>query len=285
MLYFVCFLNLGNIYEEYKLSKIKSEKTKKVNGKIITFANMRFFIELSFDGSNYHGWQIQPNANTVQEELNKALSIILNTKIEVTGAGRTDSGVHAKQMFAHFDYDREFDFQTTIVKLNSFLPNDIAIHSFFNVKDGASSRFDALSRVYNYNIVQHKSPFKKTAYFVHKPLDVEQMNLACHFLLGKQDFTSFSKTNTQTFTNNCNVMLASCQWNDNELIFTIKADRFLRNMVRAIVGTLIEVGIGKIKAGQVKKIIAQNDRSMAGTSAPANALFLSKIEYPKDIFL
>tara|TARA_B110000093_G_C12936749_1_gene396072 strand:- start:650 stop:1390 length:741 start_codon:yes stop_codon:yes gene_type:complete len=246
---------------------------------------MRFFIELSYVGTNYHGWQVQPNANTVQAEINKALSIILNTKIEVVGAGRTDAGVHAKQMFAHFDCDEEFDFHTTIIKLNSFLPNDIAVHSFFNVKDDASSRFDAMSRIYNYNIVQKKSPFKKTAYFVHKPLDIIQMNLACQSLLGRQDFTSFSKANTQTFTNNCNVMSASCQWYDGELIFTIKADRFLRNMVRAIVGTLLDVGIGKIKAEQVRKIIAQNDRCMAGTSVPANALFLSKIEYPKDIFL
>ncbi|MDB4126431.1 tRNA pseudouridine(38-40) synthase TruA [Flavobacteriales bacterium] len=246
---------------------------------------MRFFIELSYKGTNYHGWQVQPNASTVQAEINKALSLILNAKIEVSGAGRTDAGVHAKQMFAHFDWDKEFDFHTTIIKLNSFLANDIAVRSFFKVKDEVSSRFDALSRIYHYNIVQQKSPFKKTAYFVYKPLDVKQMNLACQFLLGKQDFTSFSKANTQTFTNNCNVMLANWQWQDGELVFTIKADRFLRNMVRAIVGTLLEVGIGKIKAEQVKKIIAQNDRSMAGTSVPANALFLSEIEYPKDIFI
>ena len=246
---------------------------------------MRFFIELSYKGTNYHGWQVQPNANTVQAEINKALSLILNAKIEVSGAGRTDAGVHAKQMFAHFDYDAEFDFHTTIIKLNSFLANDIAVCSLFKVRDEASSRFDALSRIYHYNIVQQKSPFNKTAYFVHKPLDVKQMNLACQFLLGIQDFTSFSKANTQTFTNNCNVMLASWQWQDGELVFTIKADRFLRNMVRAIVGTLLEVGIGKIKAVQVKEIIDQNDRCMAGTSVPANALFLSEIEYPKDIFI
>ena len=246
---------------------------------------MRFFIELSYKGTNYHGWQVQPNANTVQAEINKALSLILNAKIEVSGAGRTDAGVHAKQMFAHFDWDKEFDFHTTIIKLNSFLANDIAVRSFFKVKDEVSSRFDALSRIYHYNIVQQKSPFKTTAYFVHKHLDVKQMNLASQYLLGKQDFTSFSKANTQTFTNNCNVMVASWQWQDGELVFTIKADRFLRNMVRAIVGTLLEVGIGKIKAEHVKEIIAQNDRCMAGTSVPANALFLSEIEYPKDIFI
>jgi len=246
---------------------------------------MRFFIELSYKGTSYHGWQVQPNANTVQAELNKALSLILNAKIEVSGAGRTDAGVHAKQMFAHFDYDTEFDFYTTIIKLNSFLANDIAVRSFFKVKDKASSRFDALSRIYYYNIVQKKSPFITTAYFVHKPLDVNEMNLACQHLLGKQDFTSFSKANTQTFTNNCTVMLASWQWQAGVLVFTIKADRFLRNMVRAVVGTLLDVGVGKIKAEQVKEIIAQNDRCMAGASVPANALFLSKIEYPEDIFI
>ena len=246
---------------------------------------MRFFIELSYKGTNYHGWQVQPNANTVQAEINKALSLILNAKIEVVGAGRTDAGVHAKQMFAHFDFDVQFDFMTTIIKLNSFLPNDIVVRSFYKVKGEASSRFDALSRIYNYNIIQRKSPFKTTAYFVHKVLDEEKMNLACQYLLGKQDFTSFSKSNTQTFTNNCNVMMASWQWQDGELVFNIKADRFLRNMVRAVVGTLLEVGVGKINPEQVKKIIAQHDRSMAGTSVPANALFLSEIEYPKDIFI
>tara|TARA_B100000767_G_scaffold32986_1_gene28160 strand:+ start:1179 stop:1958 length:780 start_codon:yes stop_codon:yes gene_type:complete len=250
-----------------------------------TFALMRFFIELSYKGTNYHGWQVQPNANSVQAEINKALSIILNAKIEVVGAGRTDAGVHAKQMFAHFDYNAEFDFNTTIIKLNSFLANDIAARSFFKVRDVASSRFDALSRIYQYNIIQKKNPFNTCAYFIHKPLDVNRMNLACNYLLGKQDFTSFSKSNTQTFTNNCNVMIATWEWNDGVLVFTIASDRFLRNMVRAIVGTLLEVGVGKIKPEDVKEIISQKNRCKAGASVPASALFLNKIEYPKDIFL
>jgi len=244
---------------------------------------MRFFIELSYKGTNYHGWQVQPNTNTIQAEINKALSTILNAKIEVMGAGRTDAGVHAKQMFAHFDYATEFDVHTIVIKLNSFLKNDIAIRTIFRVRDDASTRFDALSRIYHYNIVQEKSPFKTTAYFVHRPLDVKAMNLACQHILGAQDFTSFSKANTQTFTNNCNVMSANWEWKDGELVFTIKADRFLRNMVRAIVGTMLEVGIGKIKPDDVKEIIAKKDRCKAGTSVPAHALFLSKIEYPKDI--
>ena len=243
---------------------------------------MRFFIELSYKGTNYHGWQIQPNANTVQAEINKALSTILNAKIEVMGAGRTDTGVHAKQMYAHFDYNTSFDVPKMIMKLNSFLPNDIAIHAIFQVDDEVSSRFDAISRTYEYHIVQHKSPFASDAYYLHKKLDVDAMNLASKHLLGKQDFSSFSKANTQTFTNNCNVIFAKWEWENDELIFSIKSDRFLRNMVRAIVGTLLEVGIGKVKADDVKEIIKAKDRGEAGTSAPGNALFLIKVEYPKE---
>ena len=243
---------------------------------------MRFFIELSYKGTNYHGWQVQPNANTVQAEINKALSTILNAKIELMGAGRTDAGVHAKQMYAHFDYNTSFDAPKLIMKLNSFLPNDIAIHAIFQVDDEVSSRFDAISRTYEYHIVQHKSPFAPDAYYLHKKLDVDAMNLACKHLLGKQDFSSFSKANTQTFTNNCNVIFAKWEWENDELIFSIKSDRFLRNMVRAIVGTLLEVGIGKIKADDVKEIIKAKDRGEAGTSVPGNALFLIEVGYPKE---
>jgi len=240
---------------------------------------MRFFIELSYKGTNYHGWQMQPNANSVQAEINNALSTLLNTKIEVMGAGRTDTGVHAKQMFAHFDYQKDLDGLQLASKLNAFLPKDITIHNINVVADDANCRFDALSRTYHYHIIQQKSSFIENAYFLHKNLDIDAMNLACAHLLGKQDFTSFSKVNTQTFTNNCNVMLANWEQTERELIFTIKADRFLRNMVRAIVGTLLAVGEGKIKPEKVKEIIAKKDRGEAGTSVPAQALFLSNIEY------
>jgi tRNA pseudouridine38-40 synthase len=240
---------------------------------------MRFFIELSYKGTNYHGWQMQPNANSVQSEINNALSTLLNTKIEVMGAGRTDTGVHAKQMFSHFDYHQDFDGLELVSNLNSFLPKDITIHNINVVADDANCRFDALSRTYHYHIIQQKNPFNTTAYLLYKNLDVDAMNSACKHLLGKQDFTSFSKVNTQTFTNNCNVILANWEQKEGELIFTIKADRFLRNMVRAIVGTLLTVGEGKIKPEQVKEIIAKKDRGEAGTSVPAHALFLSNIEY------
>jgi len=243
---------------------------------------MRFFLEISYKGNNYHGWQVQPNASSVQSEINKALSTVFNTKIEVTGAGRTDAGVHAKQMFAHFDFEMEFEMEKIVAQLNSFLANEIVIHSLFEVKDDANCRFDALSRTYQYHIIYKKNPFNSAAYLLHKSLDLEAMNSACQHLLGKQDFTSFSKVNTQTFTNNCNVMIAKWEQKQDELIFSIKADRFLRNMVRAIVGTLLDVGKGKINPEQVKEIIAKKDRREAGTSAPAHALFLTKVEYPKE---
>ena len=242
---------------------------------------MRFFIELSFNGSNLHGWQIQPNANTIQAELNKALSAILNNVISVVGAGRTDAGVHAKQMFAHFDFEGDLEIEILLTKLNGFLPNNISIHQIFKVDDNAHARFDAISRTYQYYIINEKNPFNKNVYLHYKTLNIDAMNLACKYVLGKQDFTSFSKLHTQTHTNNCDVMIANWQQQEDELIFTIKADRFLRNMVRAIVGTLLEVGEGKIIAEKIKEIIAKKDRSEAGISVPAHALFITKIEYPE----
>ena len=244
---------------------------------------MRFFIELSYKGTNYHGWQEQPNANTVQAEINRALSTILNTNIEVIGAGRTDTGVHANQMFAHFDCDIDFDIQNLMFKLNSFLASDIAIKDIFKVKEDANCRFDALSRTYQYHIIQKKDPFNKTAYFLQNDLDIKAMNEACKYIIGKQDFTSFSKVNTQTFTNNCDVMFAKWELVNNKIIFTIKADRFLRNMVRAIVGTLLDVGFGKIIAADLAKIIAAKDRSKSGVSVPAHALFITEVKYPNKI--
>lgn len=244
---------------------------------------MRFFIEISYNGTNFHGWQKQPNANTIQEEINKALSAILNKNIEVMGAGRTDAGVHAKQMFAHFDYDFEIDFDTLIFRLNAFLSSDISIQDIFKVKEDANCRFDALSRTYQYYVVKAKDPFHKTAYFFQKDLDMKLMNQACQYILGRKDFTSFSKVNSQTSTNNCSIIFAQWQSINNNLVFTITADRFLRNMVRAIVGTLLDVGVGKIVPNDVIEIIAAKDRSKSGVSVPAHALFLYEVKYSDKI--
>ena len=240
---------------------------------------MRFFIEISYLGTNYHGWQIQPNVDTVQQQINKALTLILGSQIEIVGAGRTDTGVHAKQMYAHFDYQEKIPINKYIYKLNQFLPNDISVKNIFLVKNDANCRFDALSRTYCYHIIQKKDPFFENVYYFKKKLNINAMNIACKFLIGEQDFTSFSKLHTDTYTNNCIVYEAFWKKKGDLLVFTIKANRFLRNMVRAIVGTLLEIGLEKMQPKQIMEVILKKDRSSAGFSVPAKGLFLTKIEY------
>ena len=256
---------------------------------------MRYFIYLSYDGARYHGWQIQPNGISVQEVLGKALSTLLREPIEVTGAGRTDAGVNASLMVAHFDTTQETDEQLAY-RLNKFLPQDIAIHKIVPVKDDAHARFSATSRTYIYNIVTAKTPFEPYAYRFPQPLDFDQMNEAAKTLFDYTDFTSFSKLHTDVKTNNCRIMHA--QWTQvnsqrstlnpqlstSKWQFTITADRFLRNMVRAIVGTLLDVGRGVLTIQQFREIIERKDRCSAGTSVPGNALFLADITYPEEIF-
>ena len=242
---------------------------------------MRYFIELSYRGTNYHGWQKQPNANTVQEELDKALTKIYQSHIQVVGAGRTDAGVHAHQMYAHFDLDFDNEFKDIKFRLNSILPNDILIINIFKVKDNVHCRFNAISRTYKYYIQSSKNVFDEHVYIFSKKLDLMAMNEASNYLLGTQDFTSFSKLHTQTYTNLCDITYAKWEYNGDILVFTISANRFLRNMVRAIVGTLIDIGLAKIKPIEIKEIISYKNRSKASSSAPAHALFLNKIEYPE----
>ena len=246
----------------------------------------RYFIEIMYNGSNYHGWQFQPNSITVQEQLEKAISTVLNKKIGVMGAGRTDTGVHAKQFFAHFDYDSNLTDGNIVYRLNSFLPEDICVKSIFEAKPDAHSRFDAISRTYEYIIYNSKNPFwVDKAYFLYKKLDIDEMNKAANCLFDFVDFTSFSKLHTQTKTNNCTITKAVWEQKDDTLIFTIQADRFLRNMVRAIVGTLINVGLSKISIDDFINIIKSKDRTQAGTSVPAHALYLIQVCYPKSIWL
>ncbi|WP_397362111.1 tRNA pseudouridine(38-40) synthase TruA [Olleya sp. R77988] len=247
---------------------------------------MRYFIELSYNGTNYHGWQNQPNAISVQEVVEKALSTILGETIAIMGAGRTDAGVHAKQLFAHFDTDLIFENKQLKFKLNSFLPNDVAVNSIFKVKADIHARFHALSRAYLYRISLQKNPFNfNNAFYVKQALDVKKMQEATKILFDYKDFQCFSKTNTDVKTYNCVIMKAEWQLVEDELHFTIKADRFLRNMVRAIVGTLINVGVGKIDIEDLHKIIASKNRSEAGFSVPAHALYLKEVAYPEDIKL
>ncbi len=245
---------------------------------------MRFFIELSYNGKAYHGWQNQPNAISVQEVLEKTLSTLLKNTIALMGAGRTDAGVHASQMFAHFDFEEKIDYKDLIYKLNSFLPKDIAVVDVFEVNSETHTRFDALSRTYNYKISTLKNVFDYDfAYQVQLPLDLEAMNEACKILLEYKDFQCFSKSNTDVKTYNCDIKEAFWTENSGKLTFTITADRFLRNMVRAIVGTMVNIGLGKLKPDGLHKIIASKDRSEAGFSAPAHGLYLVKIVYPDTI--
>lgn len=241
---------------------------------------MRYFIKFSYNGTHYHGWQIQPNALSVQETLSKALSIVLNFDINLMGAGRTDTGVHAKEMFAHFDVEKLIDAKSSIHKLNSYLPKDIAIHDIILVHDDAHARFDATRRTYEYHINTFKDVFlENLSWYYQKELDVHAMNHASEILLQHTDFKCFSKVNTDVNTFNCKIFEAYWKKENNKLIFTISADRFLRNMVRAIVGTLINVGLHKITTTDFNTIIENKNRNDAGFSVPAHGLYLTKIEY------
>jgi tRNA pseudouridine38-40 synthase len=214
------------------------------------------------------------------------LSKLLQTKIDVVGAGRTDAGVHAEQLFAHFDYEVPFDSEKLIFKLNSFLPKDISVQHIFNVKAYAHARFDALSRTYNYKISLKKDVFNNEgSYYLKHDLNIDKMNEAAKILFDYRDFKCFSRSNTDVKTYHCDIMLAEWKKVNNQLIFTIKADRFLRNMVRAIVGTMLDIGLGKTTIEEFHQIIKSRDRSKAGASIPAHGLYLSKIEYDNTIFI
>lgn len=241
---------------------------------------MRYFIEFSYNGKNYFGYQIQPNDVSVQEELEKALSTILREPIKTTGAGRTDTGVHAKKMFAHFETEQVLSNQLNH-KMNSFLPADISIKRIFPVRDDFHARFDATFRTYEYYISLEKNPFTQDSAWQlwRRNIDVEKMNEACKILFEYEDFTSFAKLHTDNKTNLCKMYRAEWEQNGTELKFTISANRFLRNMVRAIVGTMIEVGSGKIKPEDMREIIENKNRNAAGVSAPAHALYLVDVGY------
>lgn len=243
----------------------------------------KYFLEIAYNGTAYHGWQIQENAVSVQEKLNGALAILLREDIETIGAGRTDSGVHAKQLYAHFSSkDKILENKDRFIhSLNALMPHDIAAKRLIAVAPDAHARFDASQRSYEYHVHFHKDPFlHQFSWQLKDRPDVDKMNLAAQDLLGKQDFSCFSKSNTQVFTNNCDIKRAEWVWEGDRLIFHITADRFLRNMVRAIVGTLMEIGLGKKPIEHIKEVIKSMDRSKAGTSVPACGLYLTEVAYP-----
>lgn len=247
----------------------------------------RYFIELSYDGTNYHGWQLQPNAISVQEVLNKALTTILRQPVYTTGCGRTDAGVHARQFFAHFDLKSTddgpctMDHKKVLRSVNYFLPTDIGIKQIFPVAADANARFDATLRSYQYHIHFQKDPFKAGySYLLRDKPDILLMNEAADIIREYTDFSCFSKSNTQVKTNNCKITRAEWVETEGGIVFHISADRFLRNMVRAIVGTLLMVGRKEIEPEDVREIINSKNRSNAGTSVLACGLYLTEVKYP-----
>ncbi len=247
----------------------------------------RYFIYFSYKGAAYVGWQIQPNGISVQEVMQKAFSTILRTEIELVAAGRTDAGVHAKMMVAHVDLElQDMQVSQLINKLNSFLPNDIAITQMVKVQPDAHARFDATSRRYEYHLVCEKNVFLNDyAMRVFRFLDFDMMNKAAETLFEYTDFTSFSKLHTDAKTNNCKIMHAQWTFEKDRWVFTIEADRFLRNMVRAIVGTLLEVGRGKMNVEEFRKVIEAKNRCNAGVSVPGKGLYLVNVNYPEAVFM
>ncbi|MGB0788932.1 MAG: tRNA pseudouridine(38-40) synthase TruA [Marinirhabdus sp.] len=247
---------------------------------------MRYFIDISYNGANYHGWQRQPGAESVQGVLEHTLTTSLRHKIAVTGAGRTDAGVHAEQLVAHFDCPQLGDIPVAVHKLNAFLPQDIAVNAIRPVKEGAHARFDATERAYEYRTHLKKDPF--LANFSHKLFkkpDLAAMQLASKILTEHQDFKCFSRSNTDVRTYTCDIRSAHWGAAGGTLVFYIAANRFLRNMVRAIVGTLLGVGFGKITIDQFYGILESRDRSRAGASAPAHGLYLTRVSYRDTLFL
>tara|TARA_Y100000746_G_C15411775_1_gene410647 strand:- start:475 stop:1221 length:747 start_codon:yes stop_codon:yes gene_type:complete len=247
---------------------------------------VRYFIYFSFNGKFYHGWQKQKNSITVQQKIEESLSVLLKDKIKVTGAGRTDAGVHAKQMVAHFDINECFENSNKFIfKLNKFLSNDISVKSLKFVKNNAHARFDAISRTYEYHICKEKDVFlDEYSYYINHPLNNKKINEAIKIIINNKDFKCFTKSKTDVSNYLCNILDFKLLEFDKKYIFEITANRFLRNMVRSIVGTLIDVGLEKTSLDNFIEIINSKDRSMAGYSVPAKGLFLTKISYPEEIF-
>lgn len=246
----------------------------------------RYFIQISYKGTDYHGWQVQPNAITVQSIIDKSLSTVIREQIETTGAGRTDTGVHAKFFIAHFDsLNQHLNEDSNIIySLNGILPKDISIHRIYKVAPDTHARFSAISRTYEYHISRIKNPFENEySWYVYGPLNIKVMNEASELLKKFNDYTSFSKTHTDVKTNLCKICYSKWEEHGDKLIFSIQADRFLRNMVRAIVGTMIDIGLEKIQIPDLINIFKIKKRKNASRSAPACGLFLTKIEYPVNI--
>lgn len=245
----------------------------------------RYFLQLSYDGTAYHGWQLQDNAETVQGVINQNLSLLLREKVSVLGCGRTDTGVHASTFYAHFDAPEQDPVQLAY-KLNRMLPKDIAIQDVHPMQAHAHARFDATSRTYQYHITTQKDPFSvQRAWLMNRPLNEQAMNKAAAMLLEYEDFGSFSKAHSDVKTHLCKVTKASWERTGHQLVFTVSANRFLRNMVRAVVGTLWQIGVGQLPVEAMRSIIEAKNRAEAGPSVPAAGLYLCGVDYPSELFL
>ncbi len=254
----------------------------------LTFAktmNYRYFLKIAYDGSPYCGWQAQPNALTVQQKLQDTMHLFCSLSGDTLGCGRTDTGVHAKEFYLHFDCNVCIEDKSEFIyKLNRVLPESIAVIELYQVGSEAHCRFDAVSRTYEYQILQTKNPFIKNAWYNSNKLNIDKMNEGARLLMQYEDFSSFSKSNTQVFTNNCKITNAIWEQKNDLLVFTIRANRFLRNMVRAIVGSLVDLGKEKYDLAHFKSIIESKNRSKAGLSVPAQGLFLTQVNYPENYF-
>lgn len=250
------------------------------------FAEMRYFLDITYRGTNYHGWQIQPNGITVQEDLEKALSTILKTETPILGSGRTDTGVHAQQQIAHFDSDSEFQLEDLVYKLNAFLGPDISVNEIRTVNGEANARFSAISRTYHYHLHHAKDPFLAgVSYYFRPPLDLARINEACQIIEETQNFECFSKVHTEVNNFNCEIFEARWEQKDSRHLFVISANRFLRGMVRAVVGTLLDVGLYKTSLAEFREILDSRDRKKAGRAVPAEGLFLQQVKYPDEIYI
>ena len=244
----------------------------------------RYFLEVSYKGTNYSGFQIQQNANSIQAEIEKAFQILQKEKIDLTGSSRTDTGVHALQNFFHFDFEGEIN-SHFVYKMNAILPDDIVLQKLMPVDHEAHCRFDAISREYKYFIYRHKDPFlEDTAFYFPYKLNIELMQQAAAMIQTYRDFTSFSKRNTQVRTFNCHIMASDWQWEDECLVFYVTADRFLRGMVRALVATMLKIGRGKMTIAEFKNVVEEKDCSKASFAAPSQGLFLMRVNFPKNYF-
>jgi len=248
--------------------------------------SLRYFFFISYKGTNYHGWQIQPNANTVQAEINNALAIIFQQPIETVGSGRTDTGVHAKVQVLHADFDNSIDLESTMHKMNGIMPKDIVVNAIKEVTSDAHARFDAISRGYEYHLRFQKSPFGDNEYyFLNQIPDLNLMNEGSQILIGEHDFSSFSKVHTDVNHFNCTIFSAKWEQNSDGAVFYVTANRFLRGMVRAMVGTLLNLGQGKISMADFSNVLAEKNRARAGQSVPPQGLYLCEVRYPEHIFI